>query len=380
MTGRFWCELFMRIEAKDYQTGQPIGVSIENGSITAVEPITDSADLPWVAPSFCDVQINGCLGHDFGSSRLTVEEVQAVTAECVRHGIGQYCPTIITGGFEAVRHGFRILCQAVQQDGELSQRIVGFHLEGPYLSEEDGPRGAHPLDQIRDPDWDEFCRWQEAAGGRIRMVTLAPERPGAVGFIEKLVAHGIVPAIGHTAATPEQLRAAVDAGARTSTHLGNGAHAQLARHPNIIWEQLGEDRLWASFIPDGHHLPASVVKAIYRTKSAERLLITCDASSLAGLPPGRYQNWGSEFEVLPNGKVVVPGTPFLAGSGVFTDSCVSTVIRQAGIGLAEAVRLAAVNPRTLLGVPVPKLEVGQPAQLVVFKWTEGADLVPLQTI
>ncbi len=123
---------------------------------------------------------------------------------------------------------------------------------------------------------------QEAAGGGIRMVTIAPERPGAIPFIAKLAASGVVVAIGHTAATVEQIRAAVDAGARTSTHLGNGAHAILPRHPNYIWEQLAEDRLWCSVISDGHHLSAAVLKCIVRAKGVAKTLITCDASSLAG--------------------------------------------------------------------------------------------------
>ena len=151
------------------------------------------------------------------------------------------------------------------------------------------------------------------------MVTLAPERPGAMAFIEKLAAAGVVVAIGHTAATGEQIRDAVAAGARTSTHLGNGAHAVLPRHANYIWEQLADDGLWASIIADGHHLPASVVKCVVRVEDAGAAALTCDAGSLAGMPPGRYREWGQELEVLPGGKIVVPGTPYLAGCGHFTD-------------------------------------------------------------
>src|SRR5204863_1030782 len=128
--------------------------------------------------------------------------------------------------------------------------------------------------------------------GKILMVTIAPERPGAIAFIAKLAAAGIVVALGHTSATSDQIRAAVDAGARTSTHLGNGAHAILSRHPNYIWEQLAEDRLWASVITDGHHLPAAVVKCIVRAKGFERTLIACDVSSLEGSPPGRALKCG----------------------------------------------------------------------------------------
>src|SRR5262249_25785603 len=202
--------------------------------------------------------------------------------------------------FDSLRHGFATLAKAIEANAELSRRMPRFHLEGPYLSGEDGPRGAHPKEHARDPNWDEFQRLQDAAGGRIRMVTVAPERAGALAFIERLTASGIVVAIGHTAATGQQIRDAVQAGAKTSTHLGNGCHAMLPRHDNYVWEQLACDDLWASIITDGHHLPATMVKCIVRVKGVPRLLITSDASSLAGLPPGKYRAWDTDLEVLPS--------------------------------------------------------------------------------
>src|SRR5262249_30785616 len=155
----------------------------------------------------------------------------------------------------------------------------------------------------------------------------APERAGALAFIERAAAARVVVAIGHTAATGRQIRDAVRAGARASTHLGNGCHAVLPRHDNYVWEQLACDDLWASVIADGHHLPPAVVKCLVRAKGVSRTLLTCDASSLAGLPPGKYREWGNDLEVLPGGKVVVAGTPFLAGSGHFTDRCVGNVVK-----------------------------------------------------
>ena len=199
------------------------------------------------------------------------------------------------------------------------------------------------------------------------MVTLAPERAGAMRFIERVAASGVVVAIGHTNADAATIRAAVDAGARTSTHLGNGCHAVLPRHDNPIWNQLGEDRLWASIIPDGHHLPAGLVKCMVRAKTLQRLLLTCDAGSLAGLPPGRYAEWGTELEVLESGKIVVPGTPFLAGSGLFTDTCVANVIEMAGISLEDAVDLATDQPRRLLGLPPTD-------EQIEFDWQPGTGL------
>ncbi len=363
----------MSFHARHYVTGKPIVVTIEGGRIGTVAS-SDRTPSRWLAPAFFDPQINGCRGISFNSSALTTEQVRTVADTCREHGISGFLPTLITGGFEAIRHGFATLELACEANGGLRRRMPGYHLEGPYLSSEDGPRGAHPLEHIRDPDWDEFRRWQEAAGGNIRMVTVAPERAGALLFIEKLSAMGVVVAIGHTAATGAQLRDAVKAGARTSTHLGNGSHALLPRHENYLWEQLADDRLWASIIADGHHLPPAVVRCIVRAKGVARTLLTCDAGSLAGMPPGTYREWGTDLEVLPSGKIVVAGTPYLAGSGHFTDVCVANVIRFAGVALAEAVDMAAVRPRELLGLPVPAIEVGQPADLVVFEWDPEGEL------
>ncbi len=356
----------MRLRARHYRTGIPIDIECVDGRIAAIEPASGPIST-WVAPALCDVQINGCLGHSFGARTLTHEQIREIVAVCRRHGIGELCPTLITASADDLLFSFGILRRACECDAELARSMIGIHLEGPYLSPLDGPRGAHPHVHIRDPDWDEFRRFQDAAGGRIRLVTLAPERPGALAFIERLAAAGVVVAIGHTAASPGEIRAAISAGAKLSTHLGNGSHAMLPRHDNYLWEQMAADELWASVIVDGHHLPASVVKTIVRAKTPGRLLLTCDASPLAGMPRGRYRLWDQDLEVLPEGKIVVAGTPYLAGSGAFTDACVRGVMACAGLSLADAIDLAVGQPRRILGLPPRTIDVGQPADFVLFE-------------
>ncbi len=367
----------MRLRARHHATGRPVEVTIAGGRITTISeptaaPIDHTAD--WVAPSFFDIQVNGAHGISFNSDRLTADEVRGVADTCRGHGTGGFCPTLITAGSDALTHGFATFARLCDNDTELARMVPAFHLEGPYIAAEDGPRGAHPKQHVRPPDWDEFRRWQDAAAGRIRIVTLAPELPGALPFIEKLAAAGVVVSIGHTAATPEQIRAAIKAGARLSTHLGNGAHAVLPRHPNYVWEQLAADELWASVIADGHHLPPTVLKSILRVKTPARTVLISDAGSLAGLPPGRYDCWGQEFEVHPAGKIVVPGTGFLAGAAVFLDACVGHVLNLGLTDVPAAVAMAAERPRALLGLPVPRIEVGEPADLVLFDWQPGGEL------
>lgn len=373
----------MLLRGRHYATGERIDVACDNGVIVAIGPATTARadrEAGWIAPALFDVQVNGCDGHSFNSAKLTREDVSHVVQTCRKHGISELLPTLITGSFEALEHGFATLAQACAAEPELNRAIAGYHLEGPYISPEDGPRGAHPLQHVRPPNWDEFRRWQDAAGGRIRLVTLAPEHDGAIAFIEKLTRAGVVVALGHTAAKREQIRAAIAAGARLSTHLGNGSHAMLPRHDNYLWEQLAADELWASVICDGHHLPPALVKCIVRVKTPARLILTCDASPLAGLPPGRYRDWDQDFEVLPDNKIVVPGTTFLAGSGAFTDLCVAKAIDMAGITLADAIDMASARPRELIGLPRRCLEAGHAAQLVLFDWQPGGQLIVRETI
>jgi len=249
----------------------------------------------------------------------------------------------------------------------VARRVAGIHLEGPYISPQDGVRGVHPREYCRRPDWDEFRRLQEAAGGRIRILTMAVEFHQAPGFIEQVAASGVVVAIGHTAADSAQIHAAVDAGARMSTHLGNGSHPMIRRHSNYIWDQLAEDRLTAGLIVDGHHLPPEVVKTFVRAKTPGRCILVSDLVGLAGSPPGRYASSLCDVEVLPSGKLVIAGqAELLAGASEPIGTGVANVIRFAGASLTEAVRMAVDHPARLLGIHPGGLQPGDPADLVLF--------------
>ncbi len=201
---------------------------------------------------------------------------------------------------------------------------------------------------------------------------MSPEYDGAVEYIRAIVADGVVASIGHTAADGDRIRAAVDAGATWSTHLGNGAHAVIRRHPNYIWDQLAEDRLSAGFIFDGHHLPPSVMKTVVRAKGVERSILVSDAVSMAGLPPGRYTLFdGGEVELLPSGRLELAGTPLLAGAATAIPACVANAVRHAGVTLADAVRMVTANPSRLLGLPAAaghaSLRAGAAANLTLFR-------------
>src|SRR5215475_2543756 len=312
----------MRVKGKIGAGNKPVELYIAGGRL-APHPgavLSQACDLGGedsrVAPGLIDIQINGFDGVDFNDPDTNTEQIAAATRRLWRTGVTAFCPTVITESFDHIAKCISNLVRAADESPEFARAMIGIHVEGPYISPEDGPRGAHPKQHARPPDWNEFQKWQDAAIGRIRIVTLSPEWPGAIDFIERAAASSVVVAIGHTAATNAQITDAARAGARLSTHLGNGSHAKIDRHPNYIWEQLANDELWASFIVDGHHLPPSVVKCFLRSKGIARSILVTDAIAAAGQPAGRYKLSNVEVEVSEARRVSLPGTPYLAGSAL----------------------------------------------------------------
>lgn len=361
----------MQFLARRYDTRDAVRVDLDDGRIVRVAPLTDAGaagqPLPWVAPGFVDVQVNGYGGQEFSSLELTPEKVAAIVRQHWAFGVTALCPTLTTQSFDCLVHGLGAIDFACRSLPEVSRSVPGIHLEGPYFSTEDGPRGAHPLEHCRRPSWDEFRHFQEAAGGRIRLLTMSPEFDEAPEFIARVVASGVIVSIGHTGASGMQIRAAVDAGARLSTHLGNGAHRLLRRHPNYLWDQLAEDRLTASLIVDGHHLPPEVVKTFVRAKTPGRCILVSDVSGLAGLPPGRHSSSGGEIDILPDGRLVIAGQDqLLAGASLPIGVGVANVMRFAQVDLPTAVAMATAQPNLLLGHPPGTLRPGDPADVVLF--------------
>jgi len=353
--------------ARRYDSDRPVRIEMEGGRIARIVPAADAPGLPFVAPGFCDLQINGYQGVEFNDPKLTAEQVRAAALSQDTFGVTRYLATCTTDSFEVFCHSFAMIARAIDELPEVAARIAGIHMEGPYIAPDDGPRGAHPRQHVRPPDWNEFSRIQEAARGKIKLLTLSPEYEGSAPFIQKVAASGVLVAIGHTKATTDQIQAAVDAGARMSTHLGNGAHPQIKRHPNYIWDQLAEDRLVASLIADGHHLPPAVVKSMVRAKTPERCVLVSDITALGGMPPGRYATGLGDLEVLETGKLVLAGQrDILAGASQPIHLCVANVMRFAGVNLQTAVEMASTWPARLIGESSRGLEVGETANLVLF--------------
>lgn len=345
---------------------RPVRVRFDE-RIRDIEPVDD--DVPrdrYLVPGFIDLQVNGFGGVDFNGDALSADDLAAAVDALLRHGTTLILATIVTAGVDDLCARAARL-RAARDASDVSRAVVaGIHLEGPFLCPDDGPRGAHPREHCRPPDRATFDAIQHAAGGLIRLVTLAPELPGALPLIESLRRDGIVVAIGHHQADDATIDAAVRAGASLCTHLGNGSHATLPRLANYVQTQLADDRLAATFIADGFHIPQATLKNFVRAKTSARSILITDAIAPAGAPSSAAGPLFEGAAVLPDGRVVLEGTDYLAGSTLTMPAAVANAARWVGCPHADAVALATATPAAAIGrFDAGVLRVGATADLLV---------------
>ncbi len=313
-------------------------------------------DLPktYTAPGLVDLQVNGYAGFNFNGdpARWSIEDLHDIRAKLNRRGVTAILPTIITDDLDAMLGRIRRYVELIEADSVLAECFAGLHVEGPFISAETGPRGTHPAEHCKDPaDLPDFLeKVQQASGGRVKIVTLAPERKGAIDFIGRLGDAGICAAVGHTNATPEDIIAAADAGATMATHLGNGSHAMLPRMNNYVQAQLSEDRMEASFIADGHHVPFTTLKNYIRAKQLSRSILVTDAMSAAEMPPGEYEFSQHPVVVREDGFCQVPGQQCLAGSALTLDKAIINTAMHCDVSFEDAWTMASTRPAELVGL------------------------------
>ena len=365
----------MRFEGLNIYTGESIAIQTSGGFVSRIDKMeTPPAGLsqPILSRGFVDIQVNGYQGIDYSGGSLTIEQISHMNKALARTGTLRHMPTIITGSFERTGDNLVTIRKAVESDPAIKASIAGIHLEGPYISGVDGARGAHNIEYVRDPDIEELCRWQEAAGGLIKLVTLAPEREETIPFIRATKGMGISVAIGHSLATEEQIKLSVEAGASLSTHLGNGSPAQLPRLKNHIWVQLANDSLYASVIADGFHVPESTLKVFAKAKGLDKFILISDVGPMGGFAPGRYK-WGDvDVDVYPDGHLGLAGTEYLAGAGHLLDRAIPSMCKASGCTLRQAISLATDNPTRLLKLDgnIADFKLGEPADIICFQKTD----------
>lgn len=300
-------------------------------------------------PGLMDLQVNGVRGIDFNNPDLPISDILKAVKFLLTKGVTTFFPTFVTNSDEKVLSMIHNLIRASDTYPLVKEVVGGIHLEGPFISPQEGARGAHNLQYVKPPDWNLLERLQEAARGEIKLITLAPEWEGAPDFIEKCKRNNILVSIGHTLADTIQIKRAVEAGAILSTHLGNGAPIMLKRHPNMIWDQLADSRLFAAIITDGHHIPDSFIRVVMKVKGEKTILVS-DSVLFADMPPG-------EYESTIGGKVILDaedrltlkgGGGLLAGAAKNLLEDIETIVNHGLVTMEEAWGMASVNVVNLL--------------------------------
>ena len=361
------------------QDGAPLEITVRDGIIHAIAASRDRGDC-WLSPGFVDLQVNGYGGADVNMDEPDPQAIIELTAKMIAVGVTTYLPTIVTASERRILAALRAVAVARQRSELVAGCVPYVHVEGPHISPLEGYRGAHPVEHVRPPDLDEFARWQQASGGLVGMVTLSPHYENAEEYIRRLSALGVHISVGHTHASAQQIRGAVDAGARLSTHLGNGIAAMIPRHSNPIWPQLSDDRLTASFIADGHHLPPDTIKAMIKVKGVARSVLVSDSVALAGLPAGVYDApIGGRVELHSNGRLSLAGTEFLAGAALPLKDGVARAMAMTGLSLGESIQLATENPGRFAG-GAGLMQVGAPADLVQLRIDSGGNGLRIERV
>jgi N-acetylglucosamine-6-phosphate deacetylase len=307
-------------------------------------------------PGLVDVQVNGFHGVDFSGADLTEAECTRAFRELLQAGTTAFLPTLITSPAEIYERNLTLLAKAMDRE-EFQGRVLGIHLEGPFISAQDGARGAHTAQWVRAPDIRYLEELIRLADGRVRLLTIAADREGAEELSRYATNRGVTVSLGHHMANEQDLERLVKVGAKALTHLGNGVPALLSRHQNPIWAGLANDDLSATIIADGHHLPPSLLKTIIRTKGPDRCIVISDASPLAGLPPGEYWSMGAQVRLEEDGKLHNPATGYMAGSSATILACANHLASLGLVNPDALIRMLFYNPLRLLGVRPNQIRV-----------------------
>lgn len=307
-------------------------------------------------PALFDLQINGFYGVDFQRDP-PISAVRAACAALRRHKTHHILATFISDRSKNLTQRLALFESYRKADLLIRTTIVGYHLEGPYLSSLPGYRGAHPAAAMKDPDVRELDEWQQAAGGNLRLVTLAPERNGAAEFINVARQRGILVSIGHTDASEYQIDEAINAGASLCTHLGNGCPSLLHRHDNVIQRLAARDELTACLIPDGIHLPPPTFKNLFRAKPPNKVIFTADAMAAAGAAPGKYSLGDLELVVGTDGVVRQPGEANFAGSALTPEVGVERAASMLGLNYLQAWQYASSAVASLFALHLEPVEL-----------------------
>lgn len=300
-------------------------------------------------PGFIDLQVNGYKDVNFSSPDLTEERFIFACKEIISHGTAAFLPTVITSSENTYIRNLKLIAKAIRHE-ELKNSVLGIHLEGPFISDQEGAVGAHNPDWVKKPDLSLLDKLYEWTDGQVKLLTIAPEVEGAKELCQHARKLDISVSLGHHLGTEEDVEILASSGARALTHLGNGIPKVLPRHNNPLWAGLANDSLIAMIISDGHHLPPSIIKTIIRTKGVSKVVVVSDASPIAGLPPGRYNTLGNEAVLEESGHLYNPETGYLVGSASMMTDCMNHLSSLNLLSFDELLAVGYSNPLKLIGI------------------------------
>ncbi len=366
--------------ALHFATGQPVRLTWRDGVIAEVSPTSsEAAGKCWVAPSLVDLQVNGFGGIDFQRDGLSVDDLLSATRQLHAAGCGQFLPTLITDDWPKLTARLRHLRTLRGKSGELQRAIAGWHIEGPFLSAEPGFHGAHNPALMLDPTLAHIQELRAITGEDPLLLTIAPERKGALEAIALAVSLGIKISLGHTNASADALRQAVAAGATGFTHLGNGCPRELDRHDNIVFRVLDTPGLTVGVIPDRIHVSPQLFRLIHEARQSTGIYYTADAMSAAGAPPGRHTLGALEVEVGVDQIVRQPGKINFAGSALRPIDGIFRAAEMLGCPWQEVWNRFSTAPAKLMGLKTG-LEIGKPANICRFEIGPDRGLVELNMV
>ena len=382
------------LQAWHYATGELMRVVWRDGRITALErapgilPDSDSSrhgepggtpGARWIAPTLFDLQINGYSGVDFQRDDLSLEQLFCATRALRRDGCGKIFFTIITAEWPRMLARLEHARRLRAQSPELQDALAGWHIEGPFLSDQRGFHGAHNPAWMINPTSEHLRSLKEVTGNDPVLLTLAPERSGAIEAIRIARALGMTVSLGHTDASAEVLRAAVEAGATGFTHLGNGCPRELNRHDNILWRVCEMPGLTASFIPDGHHVSPAPFRLLHKLLSERPTYYTTDAMAAAGAGPGCYHIGELEVKVSADQIVRQPGQTNFAGSALTPIEGVFRAAKMLDCPWQECWRRFSEAPAQFVGLKT-EIRAGAPAAFCLITLDEHGQPIDVQTV
>ncbi len=300
-------------------------------------------------PGFIDLQVNGFMGIDFSSSSLNEKDFVRACTMLFERGTAGFLATVITSLAEVYAHNLPIIAKAMRLP-ELKGKLLGIHAEGPFLSSKPGAVGAHNPAWVKPSDIVFFKQMQDWAEGNISVLTIAAETPGAEELTEYASRNGTAVSLGHQLAQSSEMKQCADAGATLLTHLGNGLPNEINRHHNSIFSGIAEDKLSAMIITDGHHLPPELIKTIVKAKGVEKIIVTSDASPIAGMAPGTYNVMNNLAVLEESGLLHNPEKQCLVGSSATMLDCVNYLASLNLLSAEELLKVSFANPLRVLNL------------------------------